>query len=123
MFSPKTAVAFAMSASFLIAQGVQARGGGHSTRGWRSSSSSNFWFMAYSFSTINFPSTPGSMEEFGRHCADVMWQNRPAKAEAAICINGPWFAKNYDNVSPVVQLSYFKKKNPWLAWSTNKIRK
>lgn len=123
MFSLKTFAMLAIPALFLIAHGVQGSprsSSGSRSRG-RSSSDSSFWFWAYTFSDSNWPKTPMSMEEFGRTNVDIMWQNRPAQAQAATCIQGPWFAKNYDNVSPSVRVSYFKKG--FFPFTHNKVRK
>ncbi|KAJ1601040.1 hypothetical protein NDA14_006373 [Ustilago hordei] len=80
----------------------------------RSSSSSalDFWLTAYIIDTSSsdWPQTPVTMEEFGIHNIATMWQNRPAKAHAAVCINSPWNVKNYDNVSPAMSVAYFNQK-------------
>ncbi|KAJ9477505.1 hypothetical protein PHBOTO_001054 [Pseudozyma hubeiensis] len=79
-----------------------------------------FWFWAYTFSDSNWPKTPMSMEEFGRTNVDIMWQNRPANAMAATCIQSPWYVKNWDNVSPSIRVSYFKKGV--YPFTSNKVR-
>ncbi|SAM77743.1 uncharacterized protein UBRO_20553 [Ustilago bromivora] len=116
---------FAVLSVFGIA--VAAKSSGSSSSAGRSSSSSssssvlNFWFAAYAYDTLStkWPKTPVSMEEFGIHNVATMWQNRPAKAHAAVCINSRWNVKNYDNVSPAMTVVYFKKtfwKNKVLMW-------
>ena len=89
----------------ISADGKRSRSRGSS---W-SVSGGDFWFWAYYFSDRNWPKTPISMEEFGRDAVDTMWENKPEKAQAAVCINSPWSAKNYDRVGGVMRVSYFAK--------------
>lgn len=108
----------------LVAPGVTGRSSSSGSRGgrWRGSSSdSSFWFWAYTFSDSNWPKTPMSMQDFGRTNVDIMWQNRPANATAATCIQSPWFVKNWDKVSPSIRVSYFKKG--FYPFTSNKVRK
>lgn len=113
MYSLKISALLLIALPFLLAISVDGKGSKGSKGGkggsWvPSTSTSNFWFYAYSFSSANWPKTKGSMWQFGNDAAEVMWTNRPDKAQAAICVNGPWDTKNVNQTGAVVRTSYFK---------------
>lgn len=108
MFSPRTLVFVVISALFVIA--AAAKSNGSKGGGSRTDAYVNGWLGARMYDNIalNFPKTPMSMEQFGINSVAAMWQNRPERAQAAVCINSPWNTKNYDGVSRVMTLAYFK---------------
>ncbi|KAJ1598522.1 hypothetical protein NDA14_002775 [Ustilago hordei] len=113
MFLPQSLL-FAVLSVYGIAAAAKSSRSSSSAGRSRSSSSSaiDFWITAYAINSVtsNWPKTPMTKEEFGIHNVATMWQNRPAKAHAAVCINSPWNVKNYDNVSPAMSVAYFKQK-------------
>ncbi|SPC60782.1 uncharacterized protein UHOD_20553 [Ustilago sp. UG-2017b] len=110
MFLPQPLL-FAVLSVFGISATAKSSSSSSSARRNRYTSSSDFWLTAYAYevSSTNWPKTPMSMEEYGIHNVATMWQNRPAHAHAAICINSRWNVKNYDNFSPAMTVAYFKK--------------
>ncbi|KAJ1022737.1 hypothetical protein NDA18_005072 [Ustilago nuda] len=113
MFLPQSLLFAVLSVYGIAAAAKSSRSSSSAGRSRFSSSSAlDFWFTAYIFDTLysDWPKTPMTKEKFGSHNAAIMWENRPAKAQAVVCINGAWDVKNYDNVSPAVSVAYFNQK-------------
>ena len=91
----------------LLFVATEARSRSGKPRSSSSGSGDDFWFWAYTFSNSDWKDTPMSMEEFAQENVQIMWQNRPAHAQAATCIQGPWTVKDYDKVSPAMRVTYF----------------
>lgn len=102
---------FLLAVSALAMLATEAKSSSGKSRGGSSglSFAETYLLTEYAFSTANWPKTKMSMSEFATQNVATMWKNRPAQAISAICINGPWAAKNWDNVSPPMTVSYFKK--------------
>ncbi|SPO22446.1 uncharacterized protein UTRI_01124 [Ustilago trichophora] len=112
MLPSKALLCLALSSLIMVGADYQKQKRGPKGSGRRSRSSSStddFWFWVYHMSSNSYQPTPMSMEEFAQENVRIMWENRPAHAMAATCINSPWSVKDYDKVSPAIRVTYFVK--------------
>lgn len=109
---PSKALGFlALSTLVMVGTAYQKKSGtkGSGRRGRSFSSTDSYWFWVYHMSSNSYQPTPMSMGEFAQENIRIMWENRPAHAMAATCINSPWSVKDYDKVSPAIRVTYFAK--------------
>lgn len=121
MASFKFLILAAVATLFALVAEAKSRSRGSSGSGRKGGSSGigdSYWFFAYTFTNMAWKNTPMDMQPFVQENVRIMWENRPARAQAATCILGAWSVKDYDKVSAAIRVSHFSTS----FWGVHKVK-